>query len=242
MDTPTAINWTNTRNYSFLKQQLQYPRVREAVKNTELQISTLLQDKGINRLHFDLYLRAFKKEAVLEVWAKSRNEEPYRLLTTYPFCKNSGILGPKRKEGDRQIPEGFYQISHYNPKSSFHLSLKVNYPNASDLILSDPQQPGSDIYIHGDCQTVGCIPLTDQKIEELYFLSVLGKSQNDSIPIHILPFKMNEENFEKNIAHFSQHQTFWKALQTGYDFFEKERRIPEVSVDDDGQYLINNVN
>ena len=102
----------------------------------------------------------------MEVWIKEASKDYYVLLNTYDFCTTSGTLGPKRKEGDLQIPEGIYTINHFNPQSNFYLSLGINYPNASDKILSDPVHPGGDIYLHGNCVTIGCIPLTDDKIKE----------------------------------------------------------------------------
>ncbi len=234
---PTSFNWESSSAYPFLQTQLRFPRVREAFGNLEGKIFKQLQQQSIDPFNFNLHLRAFKEEEVLEVWAKSKNETQFRLLTQYPFCKNSGTLGPKRKEGDRQIPEGFYNLSHYNPKSSYHLSLRVNYPNASDLILSDPKQPGSDIYIHGACQTVGCIPITDKKIEELYLFAVLAKEESP-IPIYIFPFKMSSANLEKAVKKFPQQDFFWRSLKPGYDYFEKNLSLPSYSVDSNGNYLI----
>ncbi|MEJ7677428.1 MAG: L,D-transpeptidase family protein [Segetibacter sp.] len=86
-----------------------------------------------------------------------------------------GAIGPKRLQGDYQVPEGFYYINEFNPKSTYHLSLGINYPNASDRVLSDSIKPGGDIYIHGNCVTIGCIPLQNDQIEELYILCCNGK-------------------------------------------------------------------
>lgn len=83
------------------------------------------------------------------------------------MCMQSGTLGPKRMEGDYQMPEGFYYINEFKPYSNFHLALGINYPNASDKVLSDARRPGGDIYIHGGCVSTGCIAISDQPIEEL---------------------------------------------------------------------------
>lgn len=234
---PTSINWESSTAFSFLRTQRQFPRVRNAFEKNEAKLFEQLQQKNIDPFNFNIYLRAFKAEEILEVWAKSKTDQQYSLLTSYPFCKNSGSLGPKRKEGDRQIPEGIYKLSHYNPKSSYHLSLRVNYPNASDLILSDPTQPGSDIYIHGACQTVGCIPITDEKIEELYLLAVLAKNEI-AIPIHIFPFKMETASMENAIRQNPQHELFWKSLKPAYDFFEENYKLPSYTIDTNGLYRI----
>jgi len=106
----------------------------------------------------------------------------------------AGSLGPKRIEGDYQVPEGFYYISEFNPKSEFNLALKVNYPNQSDKLLSDSLRPGGGIYIHGSCITVGCIPITDGQIEELYLLAANAKSNGeDFIPVHIFPVRFDNK-------------------------------------------------
>ncbi|MCY7291418.1 MAG: hypothetical protein LH615_04475, partial [Ferruginibacter sp.] len=107
-----------------------------------------------------MYLRSFKFDRQLEIWVKSSTKEPYKLFKTYKVCQQSGSMGPKRVEGDYQVPEGFYYINEFNPNSNYHLSLGLNYPNASDRILSDAIRPGSAIYIHGNCVSTGCIPIT----------------------------------------------------------------------------------
>src|SRR5690606_11025729 len=103
-----------------------------------------------------------------------KNGEKFTLVKTYPVCSSSGLPGPKRKKGDRQTPEGFYHIDRFNPQSAFHLSLGINYPNSSDKILGH-SDPGGDIFIHGSCVTIGCVPLTDDLIKEVYVLAVEAK-------------------------------------------------------------------
>jgi len=233
---PDWNDWNEIPQSGFLKSQLEFPRVREAFKNKEKTLKEILLSNQIESFDIDLYLRAFKQEETLELWAKPKKEPQYRLIKSYDFCRNSGTLGPKRTEGDYQIPEGFYRISHYNPKSNFLLSLKVNYPNASDKILSDPTKPGGDIYIHGNCQTIGCIPITDDKIQEVYLFAVLAKEEGLSLPIDIFPFKMTNENLNKKIKEFSFLESFWKSLKPGYDFFENNKTLPKIEVDREGVY------
>jgi len=225
-------NWKETTPSSFRQQQMRFERVRNAYAEKEVLIKKMLTSKGIHSFDYDLFLRVFKKEEILEVWVKNKNEKQFQLLISYPFCKSSGKLGPKRKEGDYQIPEGFYRINHFNPKSDFLLSLRVNYPNASDKILSHPTSPGSDIYVHGGCQTVGCVPLTNDKIQELYILAVEVHEEGKSIPIHFFPTKKWEEILEEDHPHFD----FWKNLKSGFDFFEKNKKVPSVEVLENGRY------
>jgi murein L,D-transpeptidase YafK len=234
LDHISLKNWKDTPASTFHNDQMRFERVRNAYKAKEIYLKKLLTSKGFNSFDYDLFLRAFKLEKILEVWIKRKNSSDYQLLTTYDFCKNSGQLGPKRMEGDYQIPEGFYRINHFNPKSNFLLSLKVNYPNDSDKILSDPANPGSDIYVHGGCQTTGCIPLTNDKIKELYLLVIEAKEEGRNIPIHIFPTK----NFEENLEEDSEHFSFWKNLKTGFDFFEKNKRLPFIEVNADGSYHV----
>ncbi|MCB0633136.1 MAG: hypothetical protein R2824_16260 [Saprospiraceae bacterium] len=198
-----------------------------------------LSKQGISDQNVHVYLRAFKAEGELEVWIKTPEAAAWTLFKTYPFCKNSGTLGPKRKEGDLQIPEGIYHIDRFNPKSKFHLSLGLNYPNASDRILGNPEAPGSDIFIHGGCVTVGCIPITDAGIEEVYVLAEWAKEsgQND-IPVHLFPFRFTIANWERYGTKFPQSVPFWQQLEAIYHAFEVDRTVPEVIITESGHYQI----
>ncbi len=114
---------------------------------------------------------ALKKERQLELWAS--NGEEYKLIVEYQILKTSGFPGPKLKEGDRQVPEGKYGVVGLNPNSSYHLSIKLNYPNSFDLFHAEKDgrtQPGSDIFIHGKDVSVGCLAMGDQTIEDLFVL------------------------------------------------------------------------
>jgi murein L,D-transpeptidase YafK len=179
-------------------------------------------------------------ERQLEVWVKKAADSTFSFYKSYPFCALSGDVGPKRKQGDGQVPEGFYYINRFNPQSNFYLSLGINYPNASDKILGH-SNPGGDIFIHGSCVTVGCIPIADDKIKELYVLCVEARNNGQQfIPVHIFPMRLNENNLillEKKEVPESQKK-FWKNLQAGYVYFENEKRIPTLSVDKQGYYLI----
>jgi len=159
------------------------------------------------------------------------------LIASSSFCKLSGLLGPKRKEGDGQVPEGFYYIEKFNPTSQFYLSLGINYPNQSDKIKSNFPRLGGDIYIHGKCVTIGCLPMTDDKIKEIYLYALYSKNCGQlKIPVYIFPFKMSEENQEICVKKYPQWTEFWKNLKQGYDIFEKERRALKISVDKKGNY------
>ena len=167
-------------------------------------------------------------------------DEAFRRVATYHITKASGELGPKRKEGDRQVPEGCYVIEAFNPKSEYHLSLRLNYPNDSDRILSDPQRPGGDIYIHGGAKSIGCIPLGDAVIEELYLLALDARRRGqERIAVHIFPARMQGPEWETLLrSQDAERRAFWEQLQPIQAAFERERLVPEVAVDARGGYQL----
>ena len=117
-------------------------------------------------------LLAVKDEAVLELWAGSKSEPVF--IRSYGIKALSGHTGPKLREGDRQVPEGIYNVVGLNPNSSYHLSMKLNFPNAFDLIQAEREQrsdPGSNIFIHGKAASIGCLAMGDKAIEELFVLT-----------------------------------------------------------------------
>ena len=116
---------------------------------------------------------AMKEEKLLEVWA-SNNGSDYTFIHSYSIQKMSGKEGPKLREGDRQVPEGKYKVVGLNPNSSYHLSMKLNYPNKFDLLHAKNEgrtEPGTNIFIHGKSVSIGCLAMGDQTIEELFILS-----------------------------------------------------------------------
>ena len=193
-----------------------------------------------------VYIRSFKYDSEMEVWVKNKQSEKYKLFKTYKICALAGSLGPKRMAGDYQVPEGFYYINEFNPRSLYHLSLGLNYPNASDKMLCDLSQPGGDIYIHGSCVTTGCIPITDGQIEELYVLAAHAKDMGlDYIPVHIFP--VNFENpksvtyLNRFLVNFNEFVPFEKSMQNAFYYFEKNHQVPPVIVNSKGEYLIEEV-
>src|SRR5688572_3429545 len=212
---------------SFKATQLKHSRVKTAYDEKETVVKKYFSDKNLSYSGFHIFIRAFKKEQKLEVWVKDRNQETHTLLHTYDFCTSSGVLGPKRKEGDYQIPEGVYSINHFNPLSNFYLSLGINYPNASDRILSDPKTPGGSIYIHGNCVTIGCIPLTDDKIKELYVLAVEARNGGqEKIPVHIFPARLSATELNSlKLTYPTKTISFWENLKLVYDDFERSKAL-----------------
>lgn len=224
---------------SVLKQnQLKNTKVKDAYDTKWPLLKDEIKKLKINPEAYDIYLRAFKHEGILEVWLKNENEPKFQLFKTYDVCAKSGTLGPKRKEGDGQVPEGYYQISLFNNKSNYYLSMKINYPNASDVLLKEGASAGGDIMIHGSCVTIGCLPMTDDKIKELYVLCLEGKNRNKILYIDIFPIKFTPENIkvlEKNYP--KSNFAFWNSLKAGYDYFELHKWLPKVKVDKKGNYF-----
>jgi murein L,D-transpeptidase YafK len=225
---------------SFKDQQMEYYRVFEAYRDKWESANAKLRAAGINPYFCDIYIRGFKFEEDLEVWAKNKQDEKFSLISTYKFCNNVGELGPKRKEGDKQIPEGIYYLSRFNPQSDYFLSLKVSYPNRSDSLRGDGGKLGGEIYIHGGCQTIGCIPITDNGIKELYVFAVQAKQSGQTqIPIHIFPARLTNQNYEllkKQYSDLALH-LFWKDLKNGYDLFEITKEIPRTLISPTGKYF-----
>ena len=232
--------------YSFIDYQKTFPRPSEALQNKEDTLQKQFAEKKLKWPAKFIYIRSFKYDSQLEVWVKNEITDPFQLFKTYKVCALAGSLGPKRMEGDYQVPEGFYYISDFNPRSSYYLSLGINYPNLSDKILSDSLRPGSEIYIHGSCVTVGCIPITDQQIDELYILAAYAKDQGqDFIPVHIFPIRFNKDKSVKYLESLTKDdqglKKFADRLEDAFDYFEKYKQLPVVLIGSKGEYIINDV-
>jgi murein L,D-transpeptidase YafK len=224
----------------FLAQQLRFPRVLTARVESRFALKRLFDDQGLTYPAAEIFMRVFKRERILELWVRSPDRQAFSLLKTYPICALAGELGPKRRQGDNQTPEGFYRIEHFNPTSSFYLSLHVNYPNPSDRILGVRTSLGGDIFIHGGCQAIGCVAVTDEGIKELYWIAVESRAAGQRvIPVHIFPFQLTQDNLMRAATAFADRPElvrFWANLQPGYEYFEQHRRLPLITVDARGLY------
>jgi murein L,D-transpeptidase YafK len=226
---------------SFLAEQRRYPRVRAAYQQKEAGLRALFAASGVDYPPVRLFIRAFKRERVLELWAGEPGSSPLSRVKTYDVCAVSGELGPKRRQGDGQIPEGFYRIDRFNPQSQFHLSLRVDYPNRADRLREGHRRLGGDIYIHGDCVTIGCLPIGDEGIKELYLLAVEARAAGGTIPVHVFPTRLDEAgraHLAALAAGNAGRARFWRSLQDGYDAFEATRVVPVVEVDRAGEYVL----
>ena len=135
-----------------------------------------------------LRILVFKNERSVEVHAPGWKEP-----RIYPMTAFSGTLGPKLREGDGQIPEGVYGIEYLNPNSSYYLSLKVSYPNASDRKRAKADgrtNLGGAIMIHGPAVTIGCVPVGDDAIEDIFYLAASIGIKN--VSVIIAPYDMRK--------------------------------------------------
>jgi murein L,D-transpeptidase YafK len=229
---------------SFALEQLRHERVREARLAARHPIKRLFHERGIRYPAAEVFMRIFKRERTLELWALGADAEQFALLKTYTICALAGELGPKRRQGDNQTPEGFYAITFFNPRSDFYLSLHVDYPNRRDRALAkEGVRLGGDIYIHGGCSSEGCLAVTDEGIKELYWLAVEARAAGQQrIPVHVFPARLDSHEYDVLMRSFSDRPDltdFWATLKPGYDFFEQHRRLPNITVDARGDYAVN---
>lgn len=215
-------------------------RVARARERRQEAIAGYFREAGVAYPPRELFLRALKHEALFEVWARA-DGGAFQLIRSYPITYSSGLPGPKRREGDRQVPEGFYTIDRFNPLSLYHLSLRVNYPNESDRTLSDRDKPGFDIYVHGGDGSIGCVPIGDEGIDEVYLMA-LDSENRAVIPIHIFPARMSGPAWEEFVAPFRFSDPalvrFWENLRPGFEAFERTRNVPRIAVEKDGSYRV----
>ncbi|ULJ75238.1 L,D-transpeptidase family protein [Rhizobium gallicum] len=180
-------------------------------------------------------VRTFKEESELEVWKQDATGR-YRLLKSFPICRWSGKLGPKKTDGDRQAPEGFYSVSKsmLNPRSQYYLSFNLGYPNRLESALG---YSGTALMVHGACSSAGCYAMTDQGVGEIYAIvnASLGGGQT-SFQVQALPFRMTAKNMAEHRS--DPNFAFWKTLKSGYDAFEATRTEPRISACG-GKYVVN---
>jgi murein L,D-transpeptidase YafK len=174
-----------------------------------------------------MMIRIFKQTNEFEVWKKT-TAGTFKLFKTYEICAYSGTLGPKVKEGDRQAPEGFYNITPglMNPNSSYYLSFDTGFPNKFDRAHG---RTGSNLMVHGDCSSRGCYSMTDEAIAEIYSLvreSFAGG--NPVVQLQIYPFRMTPQKLAAYAD--NPNQSFWHNIKEGYDRFEIAKVPPSWDV------------
>ena len=207
---------------------------KQTVRTEDVRTSTLLHMETLNMERAaPILIRIYKEEGTLEVWKQDQTGR-FSLLTTYPICKYSGHLGPKIFEGDRQAPEGFYDITPDQMKSDRYLSFDMGFPNAFDRSLG---RTGSFLMVHGGCKSVGCYAMTDYAMDEIYGLvDEAFRGGQAKVQLEALPFRMTTQNL---LRHADDPNTpFWEMLKTGSDAFLATGRPPTVAVCDQ-RYVFN---
>lgn len=199
---------------------------RKANKPLSPQMLSLLAQKDMAPAS-PILVQIFKEESELEVW-KQASDGTYARLKTYPICRWSGELGPKKKIGDRQAPEGFYTITpgQMNPNSSYYLSFNLGFPNAYDKALG---RTGEFLMVHGDCSSAGCYAMTDEQISEIFSLareSFAGGQR--AFQVQAYPFRMTPKNLARHRN--NPNMPFWNNLKEGYDHFAVTRQVPKVDM------------
>lgn len=225
---------------SFLSEQLRYSRVRDARDVKDSSLRAEFEKKDLSYPPQEIFFQAFKEEGDLELWVRDSDRDKFELFKTYEIVTKSGVLGPKTKQGDLQVPEGCYHIDRYNPSSLFHLSLGINYPNKADKRSNPGANWGGDIFIHGSNVTIGCLPMSDDRIKEIYWLAVQAKNKNGAqTQVHIFPYRMNSLNtlyYETLYVNYPKMKEFWRQLKPIYQSFQENRTIPQVIINSDGTY------
>lgn len=233
-----SVTLSGQETASFKTQQLKNKRVKDAYTDKWTALEAELKAKKIDPAQLEVFIRIFKQEKELELWVKNKSDAKYIFLKKIDICASSGVLGPKRKEGDLQVPEGIYTISAYNPNSSYYLALQVSYPNKSDLILKTGQRAGGEIMIHGNCVTIGCVPLQDDPVKDVYILCVEAKNNKNTPRCEIYPCRFTEENMKSLRANYSQEKNeFWNGIRPAYSYFEKNKTPISYTINQMGAYV-----
>ena len=193
--------------------------VSHGVQPISSKLATTMAAKKM-RTSDPILIRIFKQESELEVWKQDRSGR-YALLKIYPICRWSGKLGPKKVEGDRQAPEGFYSVPSWqmNPNSQYNVSFNLGYPNKLERELG---YKGEALMVHGACTSAGCFALTDAGVSEIYAIAAAALAAGQpEFQVHSFPFRMNDANMTKyqNNPNFG----FWENLKQGYDIFETSK-------------------
>ncbi len=212
-------------------------RSERAIESVKPQLENDLSIAGL-QWGQPVFIRIFKKERILQVWVKSLDADGYVLFRAYKICSiGSGLPGPKFREGDGRVPEGFYFFRpvQLHPTSQFHLAFNIGYPNEYDR---HHRRTGSAIMVHGDCVSIGCFAMTDAKIEEIYALvDAAFRGGQSFIRIHIFPFELTDANLRRQ--RYSRWHSFWLNLKEGYDYFEQNGFVPPNTRVRDGVYVFN---
>jgi murein L,D-transpeptidase YafK len=196
-------------------------RIKLARKRKLTEVKKLLSNAGVAWPPYRVLFRVYKQQQELEVWARNRKGK-LQAVVRYQICAASGKLGPKTRQGDEQVPEGFYRTTIFMPWTRYWMGMHINYPNGRD---KRRRYTGSAIMIHGACASIGCMAMTDERIMELWLFS-RGQRPRRAVPVHIYPAR----DLAGLIAKTKQPKlkAFWQQLKQGRDLVDARGRLPRI--------------
>jgi murein L,D-transpeptidase YafK len=183
--------------YFIIKKKFQRKTVHDVIVKLETDVGLIIKsefkEKALIFPPNKMIFLGLKEEKQLQIFVET--QAGWNLFTTYPILKASGTAGPKLKEGDRQVPEGFYQILSLNPNSSFHLSLELDYPSQEDRHIAKKENRsnlGGEIFIHGKESSIGCLAMGDENIEKIFYLAYKVGLKNIEVVISPWDFRIKD--------------------------------------------------
>jgi murein L,D-transpeptidase YafK len=203
----------------------------------------LIKEQGLVYDNMDILLRVYKKELIISLWIRPKNrDQSYKLLKMYRITDDIvSTVGPKSALGDQLTPEGIYQLEFYPSFrwSDFYLAFKVSYPNDADKLRRQfwkiGGKAGGAINLHGCCVSIGCIPIGNPSIEELFMLIRTNQRNNSKVDIHIFPFKFESDEGLRILQTYKEtkkrYYDFWQGLQEINQTFVKTKKIPTIKID-----------
>lgn len=210
------LNWDKAVDNAIMKYGLR----------TEPELIRFFNKSKVSYPPKNVALLAFKKERKIELWAKN-DKESWQYIHTYPLTASSGRLGPKLKEQDGQIPEGLYRLITFNPFSSMHLSMMIDYPNHYDRLQASKEgrsKLGNNIFLHGKAVSVGCLAIGDHAIDQLFLLA--RRVGLNNIKLIIAPNDLRvDKPATSNFAQPRWLPDLYKQITTALNEFPKSRVI-----------------
>lgn len=219
--------------------------------NNQNQLPYLVQNKNLDYRYIDILFIAYKSELTFQVWAKKKHQNSaYTFIESFTITNSTvAIPGPKSKLGDSLTPEGIYSVDFYSSFrwSDFYLAFRISYPNKLDHLRrsywNSGGKPGGDINIHGCCVSIGCLPLGNPVIEEVFLLTRTNQNMGSNVKIIIFPFHFDDTSVK--IKHYDIYRNntklleFWNSLEECHRFFKTYNKIPEFDLNQDtGNYIL----
>lgn len=187
-----------------------------------------------------VFLRLFKKEQELELWMQARGHADFTLFRVYRLQASSLTPGPKRREGDRLIPEGFYyqtasQYREHDQSVGDREEIDLGYPNDWDRLDADVS--GAAVLAVGASRDSVCLLSAEDMAEVKTMIGAAFSSGQRVLRLHLFPFRMSDEMMSREWNESSASADFWMKLKEGYDFFENAGFPPNVTVDSSGYHF-----